>query len=103
MAAALKFVVSETGPKVVLLDPDTGMSNSKPKLEHVGPSEIRRFIGALRPGDCLALYQHSQAQHRLDWLSSTKNAFAACCDNREVIEITSKRTAYDVALFAVRV
>jgi hypothetical protein len=57
---AIKFARACRSPKVILLDPDTGMApDSGGGRAHVRGTEIEQFwAGALTPGDWLAVYQH---------------------------------------------
>lgn len=47
------------GRKVVLLDPDTGMSERPATSAHIGSSEVAAVWDVLRAGDVIAVYQHS--------------------------------------------
>lgn len=60
VCSAIEFINHCPGPKVVLLDPDTGLSPPSACCpEHVSPDEIKCFWEcALAKDDWLAVYQH---------------------------------------------
>ncbi len=66
-----------TSPKVVLLDPDTGIAPSKPSGKHVSPEDVTAVWHALTAGDWLAVYQHRS--RRKAWREEARNRLAALC------------------------
>jgi len=63
-------------PKLVFLDPDTGLSspNSRPTPKHVSVSEVREVWDALLAHDFLMLYQHAFRDH--EWKSIKMKQFS---------------------------
>ncbi len=77
MIAARKFMDESAGqPRIVFLDPDTGLVPASGRVEkvHVTEKEARAFWEALKPRDILALYQHgNHAGGR--WVDEKKEQF----------------------------
>ena len=88
------------GPKIVFLDPDTGIAPARALAEHVKDVEIQAFWSHLVAGDWLALYQHAPRQR--NWLESKRASFARICGLRtaDVRKFTSPAVARDVVFFA---
>jgi len=87
-------------PKVVLLDPDTGLASAKPAAEHVAPRDVQGVWEAINRGDWLVLYQH--ASRTKTWRTDAGRRFAAICGARECEEFLAPQIAWDVVFFAVR-
>ena len=83
-------------PKVVFLDPDTGIAPKVPKLEHVTMQDIQRIWEALEPDDWLAVYQHAYRSE--DWLEVSKRKFGRACGVEEVRTFQAPGIAKDVAV-----
>lgn len=89
----------EPGPKVVLLDPDTGIAPKKPSGKHVTTEDVVAAWDALRPGDWLAIYQHRS--RRKNWKEQARDSFAAVC--QVTVQLYgAPKIASDVVLLAAR-
>lgn len=87
-------------PKIVFLDPDTGIEPVRAKAEHVTTEDIREIWEALSAQDWLAVYQH--AGRREDWLKIGKQKFRLACEVEHVKAFLGGEIAKDVAVFAAR-
>jgi hypothetical protein len=88
-AEGLAKHLAELGsPKVVLLDPDTGIA---PKSQSVWQTLGER--------DWLLLYQH--ARRAKGWVEDTRAEFNACCDSTQAT-IFRSRSAPEVVFFAAQ-
>jgi hypothetical protein len=94
----IKHVAGLGGPKLVLLDPDTGIAPKNYDGRHVTRQEVTAVWHSLRPRDWLLLYQH--ARRSKTWVQDTLAEFNACCSDAEAT-IFRSRAAPDVVLFAV--
>jgi hypothetical protein len=86
--------------KVVLLDPDTGMSPVRTTPEHVRVQEVGRIWRSLSSGDWLVLYQHRSRDP--DWCRKAERKLRRACPPAPVHVYTAAGLASDVALLAVR-
>lgn len=66
-------------PKVVLVDPDTGIEPKEAKPEHATKDDIRAIWNVLKPGDWIVLYQH--ASRRKAWRKEASTRFGIACRN----------------------
>lgn len=87
-------------PRVVLLDPDTGIEPAKSRPEHVTVDDVERIWHSLVEGDWLVLYQH--ASRRTEWRDEARAKFKKACAVSRVESIVAPRVATDVAFFAAR-
>jgi len=87
-------------PKVVFLDPDTGIEPQAPKLKHVTIRDIQEIWEALEPDDWLAVYQH--AYRRGNWCEESKDKFRRACGVEQVTAFLGEKIAADVAVFAAQ-
>ena len=87
-------------PKVVLLDPDTGLAAGKHCAEHVTPADVQAAWNAINRGDWLVLYQH--ASRTEVWRTDGRQRFAAACGLKECEEFTAPKISADVAFFAAK-
>lgn len=93
-------------PKIVFLDPDTGLAPQKAKEKHVKPDEVLSIWCSLKPGDYLVFYQHNT--HKSNWRKLQKVEFAKACKVKESIvnewraSENAKDLAQDVVFFSVR-
>ncbi len=91
---------SLTKPKVVLLDPDTGLAPTTAKAEHVTPPEVQAVWRALREGDWLVLYQH--AWRSKSWQADSQQKFSQTCGVEDCEKFIAPDIARDVAFFATK-
>ncbi len=87
-------------PKVVFLDPDTGIEPQQAGAKHVRIEEIKQIWRGLRPGDWLVLYQH--ALRKGGWEKMQRARFREACDGFRVKTYHCRKIAHDVVFFAVR-
>ena len=87
-------------PKIVFLDPDTGIEPARAKAEHVTMEDVKEIWEVLSTRDWLAVYQH--ASRRGDWLEIGKQKFRQACEVEHVKVFRSCKIAKDVAVFAAR-
>ena len=97
IAKALRYVAQTMGPKVVLLDPDTGLAPSKAQAQHAAVADIQALWQILSEGDRLVLYQH--ASRNTGWLVQGEDAFATACGVSAVEVYRAPGIASDVAFF----
>jgi hypothetical protein len=83
-------------PKIVFLDPDTGMAPQKMKAEHVSPEDASAFWTALTPKDMLVVYQH--ADHSKTWLRCRSKALSLACPGAAIQVVQGKGIASDIAM-----
>jgi len=86
-------------PLIAFCDPDTGIAPGKPKPEHVGEEDLKRFWQSLERGDILAVYQH--AHRKKGWLEPRRQIMARAVGT-DVQAITGASIAQDVALLWAR-
>lgn len=96
VVAALRWVES---PKIVLLDPDTGISPSKPSGKHITTDDLTAIWGVLRSGDWLAVYQHRFRSK--SWKEQSRQKFAQVCGNTVQL-YEAPKIASDVVLLTKR-
>jgi hypothetical protein len=92
-------IVSEMknrSPKIVFLDPDTGIEPNTRKPEHVAIKDMQEIWKALSMGDLLAVYQHSDRTEK--WLPARKKTMSSACGGAYINTITGKGIASDVAM-----
>jgi len=85
-------------PKIVFLDPDTGIEPGTAKAEHVTIKDIKEIWEALKPHDWLAIYQH--AYRRKNWLETSRRKFKRACGVENVKTFLGPMIAADIAVFA---
>ncbi|MGD8726799.1 MAG: hypothetical protein PVH40_04090 [Gemmatimonadales bacterium] len=84
-----------TERKVVLLDPDTGLSPKHPSAAHVRDDEVSQVWHSLVKRDVLVLYQH---QYRsTQWIDESGRRFRAACGGCRYELATARKVAHDVA------
>jgi len=83
-------------PKIVFLDPDTGIEPSAADPEHVAKTDLERIWAALLPNDVLAVYQH--ADHTGTWLHERARKMTEACGGMPVHSILGPGIASDVAM-----
>jgi hypothetical protein len=64
--------VTDRGPWVIFLDPDTGLAPSKPGPEHVLDEEVATIWGVMLEGDVLAVYQHQTNRRGEPWIEQKR-------------------------------
>jgi hypothetical protein len=62
-------------PRIVLLDPDTGLQPRRATLSHVRNDEIRRVWEELKNGDVLAVFQHRPGRNGRPWIEAKRKQF----------------------------
>jgi hypothetical protein len=88
------------GPKLVFLDPDTGIQPpGRSGPTHAAIVDIDRIWGSLRLGDILSVYQH--AQRTSGWVQLKRGQLAEVCGAR-VNVIQAPAIAKDVVLLWCR-
>lgn len=85
-------------PKVVFLDPDTGIEPETAGAKHVKLQELQEFWRCLQPGDWLVLYQHALRQN--GWEKYQRDRFQKACGVPRVKTYHCKEIASDVRFFA---
>jgi len=93
---AIAEIERSSGPRIVALDPDTGIAPSRPKPEHVSVTDLVAFWEALERGDILVVYQH--AWRSKDWLEKAKSRLAEVCLGAAIEAIVGAEIASDAAL-----
>lgn len=83
-------------PKIVFLDPDTGIEPKNAKPEHVTKQDIREIWAVLSDGDFLVIYQH--ADRTKTWRNDRRQQMSVACDNVPVNTLLGTGIASDVAM-----
>ena len=97
-----KFVALHEGqPRIVFLDPDTGLAPRIPNKNHVLDDEAEKIWGALASGDVLVLYQHQTNRKGKEWIEEKRKQFASALKvpGKEIKEAFCFDIARDVVLF----
>lgn len=87
-------------PKIIFLDPDTGISGKTRTEKHVSSSEISRIWKKLSDCDWLMLYQHSH--HSKTWKDDMKRKFQCSCGADQIRVYEGPNISPDVVFFACR-
>lgn len=87
-------------PRLLFLDPDTGLAPSKWGNQHVTTTELKRLWDVLGNGDWLVVYQH--ARRKKGWLDDVCREVRLALPNARDIEVfrSNDRGLQDSALFA---
>lgn len=96
--SALCFAANLVRPRLVFLDPDTGIEPGTLTPEHASAGEIRTIWSALDAGEVLAVYQHGYRDR--DWVSQSLQRFSESCG--AAVRFVLGNTAADVAMLWVR-
>lgn len=96
IATILSKLSAVPSPKIVFLDPDTGIEPGKADAAHVAAADLREVWDALAEGDVLVVYQH--ADHTSSWQQERTRKFAAACGGTTVHVITGVGMAADIAM-----
>lgn len=101
VADIIEEIRTYRSPRVILLDPDTGIAPPRLTLKHVTSDEIQRIYNALEPGDSLAVYQHRWRDLR--WLDIAKERLARAIklDPGRILVMSCPAMAQDVAILGV--
>jgi hypothetical protein len=86
-------------PRLLFLDPDTGIEPGTLKPEHASSREIARLWSSLDHGEVLAVYQH--APHETAWVEKSVERMAKACQGATVLSIQGT-VAADVAILWAR-
>lgn len=92
----IQSIAKTDTPRIVFLDPDTGLAPKRVKLEHVAIHEIEELWSTLARGDWLVLYQHSKRKQ--DWLQDAEERFQSACRDSQVFHRYLSPLASSVAL-----
>lgn len=96
LAGVLRYAESCQRPRLVFLDPDTGVEPGALKAEHASLAEVRALWAALRHGEVLAVYQH--AAREANWMARSAQRIADACGGANVRSVVGN-VAADVAIF----
>jgi hypothetical protein len=84
-------------PKLLFLDPDTGIQVDKfASAKHATSTDVREIWTALNRGDVFAIYQH--ASRRRAWVGKKQDQLRAACGGSPVFAIRSPEVSKDVAV-----
>lgn len=83
-------------PKIVFLDPDTGIEPGTAGPEHVTKTDAEKIWFALVAGDVLVIYQH--ANRTASWQRESARTMSSACGGAAVNVIDGKSVASDVAM-----
>lgn len=88
-------------PRLVFLDPDTGISKRNANAKHVKPAEVQKIWSALCESDCLVLYQHANRNKR--WVEGKRQEVKRAINSSNVKTFRATRGSKGVALhFAIQ-
>jgi hypothetical protein len=94
-------LIHETGhPKVVLLDPDTGIAPAQAGPQHVTAADVRGAWTGLSRGDWLIVYQH--ASRTRGWRQEATSRFRMAIGAARVEEFFADKIASDVVFVGAR-
>ena len=96
IAAVLDKLSTVPRPKIVFLDPDTGIEPRKADAVHVAKADLAEVWAALSADDILAVYQH--ADHTNTWQQDRTRKMAEACGGVQVHAITGVDMAADIAI-----
>lgn len=97
---ALAQVRTLPPPRLLFLDPDTGIEPQAAKAEHVLAAELQQFWKLLNAGEVLALYQH--AGRTSGWLEVARAKVAPALGSVGVHDIQAPGIAKDIAVLWVQ-
>ncbi len=92
----LIFLRTVPRPRLVFLDPDTGIASGRAGIQHVTEQEIAELWNTLDSGDMLVVYQH--AARRKNWQANARHLFKRACGGARVEAITGRNIAADIAI-----
>ena len=84
-------------PKILFLDPDTGLQPQGLTARHVAKDELRVFWSSLDVGDALVLYQH--ARRTRSWCAEVRKEVSSLIGRVPVAAYRSNEVGRDVAFF----
>jgi hypothetical protein len=87
-------------PRIVFLDPDTGIEPGSAKAEHVTVADMREIWSVLQPDDILTVYQHADRSSL--WLKKRASKLSKACGGIKAEVIRSRSIAQDVAMLWCR-
>lgn len=94
------FTLAAPRPRIVLLDPDTGLQPNTLTAEHVSGAEVRELWSRLSTRDYLVLYQHARRDRT--WRGDVRSDFESLIGMATTQEFFSPSIAEDVTFFAAR-
>jgi len=95
-ASVVRRIRAVKSPKIVFLDPDTGIEPASARPEHVAKVDLVSIWAALSKDDILAAYQH--AGHTRIWRTLRARKMSEACGGVPVHFITGTGMAADVAM-----
>ncbi len=94
-------IVRHTRPKLLFLDPDTGIQPDRSaRAVHATITDVRELWTTLTRGDLLAIYQH--ASRRRNWMRKKQDQLRWACKGSRVFAIRSPEISKDVAMLWTR-
>lgn len=96
ISAAAARIIASRAPKIVFLDPDTGIEPGQLKPEHAAKADLEAVWSALSAKDVLAVYQHRD--HTSKGFTGQVETLTMACGNSPVQCITGPGMAADVAM-----
>lgn len=96
IASVVRRVKAVQSPKIVFLDPDTGIEPATARPEHVAKADLASIWAALSNEDILAVYQH--ADRTRTWRTLRAGKMKEACGGVPVHFITGTGMAADVAM-----
>ncbi len=96
IAAVLADLKKIEPPRIVFLDPDTGIEPASAKPEHATRLDIAQVWADLVTQDVLAIYQH--ADRTKTWRDDRARTMADACEKASVRAIVGTGVASDVAV-----
>ncbi len=91
-------------PRLVFLDPDTGLESRHSRPEHVLNSELAEIWREMAPGDVLVFYQHQTNRSGTPWIKEKQAQFECALGlNPGSSKVAlAPKIARDVAFFFIR-
>jgi hypothetical protein len=96
VAGVVRRLNAVEGPKIVFLDPDTGVIPGKAGPEHVTTADLAEIWSALLASDVLVVYQH--ADRTGTWREDRAITLSQACGGVPIKTIVGEGVASDVAM-----
>jgi hypothetical protein len=96
VAEVVRRLKTVESPKIVFLDPDTGIEPGKAGPEHVTGADVAEIWATLLVSDVLVVYQH--ADRTITWREDRAVTMAQACCGAPIKRIVGKGVASDVAM-----
>jgi hypothetical protein len=98
--AVLRHLSRAPRPRLLFLDPDTGLQPGSASAEHTTRAEVTTYWGALDRDEWIVLYQH--ARRTRTWIDDVEAELRTLCSDGPVTRSRSREVGKDVVFYALR-